>query len=120
MATSYDIETGRNASIVNAPTNENVMKIGHAAQQEDHEVSKWQAIKANYVNFGWCVYGIWALITIAFDGQAGGLVISIPQFRKDFGYPYDGGYVINATWQSAFSGGPVASYVHFRQALQIY
>jgi SP family general alpha glucoside:H+ symporter-like MFS transporter len=68
-----------------------------------------QAIKANYVNFLWCIYGIRALITIGFDNQAGGLVISIPQFRKDYGSPYKGGYVIDATWQSAFSGGPVAS-----------
>jgi hypothetical protein len=110
MSTNQDIEAAdRKASIVGAPTTEEVQHIGHAAQQEDHEESKWQAIKANYINFLWCVYGIWALITIGFDNQAGGLVISIPQFRKDFGYAYDGGYVINATWQSAFSGGPVAS-----------
>jgi hypothetical protein len=107
---SQDFERGRQASIVSAPDNSQLAQdTGHAAQQEDHNQTKWQAIKANYVNFLWCIYGIWALITIGFDNQAGGLVISIPQFRKDYGSPYNGDYVINATWQSAFSGGPVAS-----------
>jgi MFS transporter, SP family, general alpha glucoside:H+ symporter len=109
---SQDFERGRNASVISAPDKSQfVQDTGHAAQTEDHNLSKWQAIKANYVNFLWCIYGIWALITIGFDNQAGGLVISIPQFRKDYGSPYKGGYVINANWQSAFSGGPVASYV---------
>jgi SP family general alpha glucoside:H+ symporter-like MFS transporter len=94
---SQDFERGRNASVISAPDKSQfVQDTGHAAQTEDHNLSKWQAIKANYVGF---------------DNQAGGLVISIPQFRKDYGSPYKGDYVINANWQSAFSGGPVASYV---------
>jgi SP family general alpha glucoside:H+ symporter-like MFS transporter len=107
---SQDFERGRNASIISAPDNSQfVQDTGHAAQQEDHDQTKRQAINANYINFLWCIYGIWALITIGFDNQASGLAILIPQFRKDYGSPCKGGYVIDATWQSAFSGGPVAS-----------
>jgi hypothetical protein len=88
-----------------------VQESGHAAQQEDHNKSKWEAIKENPINFLWALYGAWALVVIAFDSQAGGIVISIPEFRKNYGYAFDGGYVINAGWQSAFSGGPAASSV---------
>jgi hypothetical protein len=86
-----------------------VQELGHAAQQEEHNKSKWEAIKENPINFLWALYGAWALVVIAFDSQAGGIVISIPEFRKNYGYAFDGGYVINADWQSAFSGGPAAS-----------
>lgn len=107
---SKDIEQGRNASLVDATDNSTlVQETGHAAQQADHNMSKWGAIKENPINTLWCVYGIWALIVIGFDNQAGGLVISIPQFRKDYGKAFEGEYVIDAQWQSAFSGGPVAS-----------
>lgn len=49
------------------------------------------------------------LILNSFENQAGGSVLGIPQFREDFGYAYNGGYVLPVEWQSAFSGGPVAS-----------
>jgi hypothetical protein len=37
-----------------------------------------------------------------FDGLAGGVVTSIAEFRKDFGYPYEGDYVVDANWQLGF------------------
>lgn len=109
---SRDIERGHNVSITGAADNsELVQETGHAVQQADHDMSKWEAIRENPINFLWCLYGVWALIVIGFDNQAGGLVVSIPQFRKDYGTAFKGGYVIDAQWQSAFSGGPVASSV---------
>lgn len=105
-----DVE--RRSSVVGANAdNVTVAEKGHASQQEDHEMTKWQAIKKNPINFAWTLFGVWTLIVISFDSQAGGLVISIPEFRKDYGHPYNGGYVVDATWQSAFSGGPTASSV---------
>ncbi|KAE8415273.1 MFS general substrate transporter [Aspergillus pseudocaelatus] len=46
-----------------------------------------------------------------FENQASGNILSIPQFRKDFGYYYQGDYVQSAQWQSAFNAAPTASYV---------
>lgn len=37
-----------------------------------------------------------------FDGLAGGVVVSIEQFRKDFGRPFAGDYVVDANWQLGF------------------
>ena len=45
----------------------------------------------------------------SYDNQAGGIFLSIPQFRKEFGFAYHGNYVLPANWQSAYSGGPTTS-----------
>lgn len=88
---------------------QHVEQIGHAAAAEDHEESALQAIKKRPMAFLWCVYAIYVLILTSFDNQAGGIVIGIPQFRKDFGSAFGGDYVLPAKWQSAYSGAPVAS-----------
>lgn len=37
-----------------------------------------------------------------FDGLAGGVVVSIAEFRKDYGTAYEGDYVVDADWQLGF------------------
>ncbi|KAK4936419.1 hypothetical protein LTR10_022693 [Elasticomyces elasticus] len=92
------------------PELEHIELSGHATQHEDHQQTRWQAVKANPKNVLWCLYGAWALICIGFDYDAGIIVLGVTEFRKDFGEPIAGGdYAINAAWQSAFSGGPSAS-----------
>lgn len=81
----------------------------HLANEEDHQMSKWQTIKNNPRLFFWCMYGVWLSMLVSYEGQAAGNVVGIPTFRKDFGYAYEGGYVLPANWQSAFSGGPTAA-----------
>jgi hypothetical protein len=45
------------------------------------------------------MYMFFICIMWGFDGLAGGVVTSIAEFRKDFGYPYAGDYVVDANWQ---------------------
>ncbi|KAI8654489.1 MFS domain-containing protein [Fusarium keratoplasticum] len=90
---------------------EHVEHIGHATAAEDHEEGPIKAIRNQPWAFLWCVYAIYTLMLTSFDNQAGGIVIGIPQFRKDFGSEFAGDYVLPARWQSAYSGGPVASAV---------
>ena len=85
------------------------VEAGHLANQEDHETTRWQAIKANPRVFAWCLYAVWLTILVSFENQATSIVIGIPQFRKDFGSYYDGNYVISAGWQSAFGAAPLAT-----------
>lgn len=84
-------------------------QLGHLANQEDHELSKIQAIKKHPWAFGWCLFAVWTILLVSFENQASGNILSIPQFRKDFGSYYNGDYVLSAKWQSAFSGAPIAS-----------
>jgi hypothetical protein len=38
-----------------------------------------------------------------YDAQIGGATLSVPSFRRDFGYTFEGQYVLPARWQSAFN-----------------
>ncbi|KAF9878323.1 MFS hexose transporter [Colletotrichum karsti] len=94
-----------------AAKGEHVEEIGHAAIAEDAEETPLQAIKNQPWAFAWCLYAIYVLVLTSFDNQAGGSILGIREFRKDFGSPYNGDYVLPAKWQSAYSGAPVASAV---------
>ncbi|KAF2033341.1 MFS general substrate transporter [Setomelanomma holmii] len=41
-------------------------------------------------------------IMFGFDSLAGGVGVSIVEFRKDFGHPYGGDYVVDTNWQLGF------------------
>jgi SP family general alpha glucoside:H+ symporter-like MFS transporter len=82
---------------------------GHTANQDDHDITALQAAKKHPMTVVWCSYAIWILVLNSFENQAGGSVLGIPQFRKDFGSKFGDEYVLSAAWQGAFSGGPVAS-----------
>ena len=81
----------------------------HIVNQQDHEKSKGQAIRDQPWAFFWCIFAIWTILLVSFENQASGIVVSIPQFRKDFGSFFEGDYVLDTTWQAVFSGAPVAS-----------
>jgi SP family general alpha glucoside:H+ symporter-like MFS transporter len=95
----------------NVVQEEKVEAIGHLTNQEDHQEGIIEGIKKRPLAFLWCVYAIWVILLTSFDNQAAGTVLGIPAFRKDFGTPYQGDYVLPAKWQSAYSGAPVASAV---------
>ena len=86
-------------------------RLAHLANREDHEIGKWRAIRQNPRAFLWCLYAVWTVLCVSFENQASGTVMGIPEFRKDFGFYYNGDYVLSTQWQGAFSGAPVASLV---------
>ena len=79
------------------------------SQTEKADETVLQAIRAQPKVFAWCIYAIFVTFLNSFDYNAAGSVISIPQFRKDFGYLYEGEWTLEADWQSAFSGGALAT-----------
>jgi hypothetical protein len=83
-------------------------QLGHLGNAEDHEMSKFGAIRKYPWAFVWCMYSVWVVLLVSFENQASGTVLGIPEFRKDFGSYVDGQYVINATWQGAITGVPSA------------
>lgn len=85
--------------------------LAHLANQEAHDETVLVALKKHPWTVAWCVYGIWILLLCAFDNTTGGSVVSIPWFRHDYGYAFEGDYVLPANWQSAYSGGPAAASV---------
>ena len=88
------------------------VNVGHLALQEAHEEGIRGAIRKHPWSLLWVVFAIWQCVAVSFDGQAGSAVLSIPTFRKDYGFmDATGQYELYAKWQSAYSGGPAAGQV---------
>ncbi|PKS11134.1 hypothetical protein jhhlp_002895 [Lomentospora prolificans] len=83
--------------------------LAHLANQEEREIGKIESIKRYPLAFAWSIFAVWCVLLVSFENQAAGNIISVPEFRKDFGYEFEGSYVLHANWQSAFQGAPVAS-----------
>lgn len=77
-------------------------------EEKSHFQSKRECIKRYPKTVGWSLVMMWIMIVVGFDNQAGGAVLSVPQFRKNFGIYYDDEYILTARWQSAIQGGPTA------------
>lgn len=110
MASTEDQKTG--ASHIETNLNDSQEVAAHATDFEDHNATIWQTIWQNPWACFWCIYACWTIILVAFETQASGAVVGIPQFRADFGFEFpkgSGEYVLPAGWQSAFSGAPSAS-----------
>ena len=97
-------------------------KLAHLDAQLEREKNVSQALKDSKRLMPYFIYGIWTIVCCSFDNSAGSVVLGIPQvgsycsvadsqFRKDFGYAFQGGYILPANWQSAFSGGPQAAQI---------
>jgi len=83
--------------------------LAHLSAQNDHDQTVSEALLASPWTIVWLCYGIWIIVCCSFDGNAGSIVVGIPKFREDFGYRYQGNWILPADWQSAFSGGPAAT-----------
>ena len=60
----------------------------------------------------WSAFVSMGVIMLAFDPQLLGNLYAMPQFRADFGYLYQGDYIISAPWQTGLSmGNPVGQVV---------
>ncbi|SPO04116.1 related to maltose permease [Cephalotrichum gorgonifer] len=83
--------------------------LANLASQEEHDMSRLEAIKAAPWAFVWCLFGAWCIVLASFQGMAGSTVFGIPQFRKDFGHEYNGEFILDGGWQSAIDGAPRAA-----------
>lgn len=97
---------------------ENENLAAKLAEINDQHKSKWQTIKEFPFAVFCVLVMIWTLILASFESQAGGIVVSIVQFRYHFGHLIEGGdpsntsdYVLDTSWQSALSGVPLAAQI---------
>ncbi|GJC88033.1 general alpha-glucoside permease [Colletotrichum liriopes] len=105
-----DMEKKDHAAHLEHP-NEAQSQLANLGNQEEHDLGKWESFRKYPKASFWCIYAVWCVLVLSFENQAGGSILSIPEFRKDFGHLYEGDYVLDAKWQSAFNGAPVASAV---------
>lgn len=83
--------------------------LASLANEEEHETGKLACIRKYPFACAWCFYSVFVILLSSFENQASGIILGIPRFRQDFGSRYGDEYVINAEWQAAFQGAPVAS-----------
>ncbi|EFX05667.1 maltose permease [Grosmannia clavigera kw1407] len=83
--------------------------LGRIAESQEHQLNMLQAIRKQPLVFAWAFFANVTCLLVSFENQAGGTVLSIPEFRKDFGYAFEGSYVLETKWQSAFYGGGIAA-----------
>lgn len=95
-------------------------QTGHRVNAEDHELTKWQAIKKYPWACAWTRFAIWMVLLVSFENQASGNILGIPKFREDFGSLVDGNYVLDPNWQSGFTAAPIASYVPSRPSARAH
>ncbi|KAK0125363.1 hypothetical protein ONS96_009211 [Cadophora gregata f. sp. sojae] len=70
---------------------------------EPATISIRETIQGNGAVLWWAFFFAMSVIGWGFDAQVNGAMISVPAFRRDFGYLFEGQYVIPADWQSAFN-----------------
>ncbi|KAH7419235.1 maltose permease [Cadophora sp. MPI-SDFR-AT-0126] len=70
---------------------------------EPATISIREAIQGNGAVLWWTFFFAMSAIGWGFDAQVNGAMISVPAFRRDFGYLFEGQYVIPADWQSSFN-----------------
>jgi hypothetical protein len=105
-------------STVGTEDADSTSQLGLMASAENHNMGKLASFRKYPWACAWCIYTVWVVLLVSFENQAAGNVIGIPEFRKDFGKEFviEHGkgevkvtYLIDAHWQSAFQGAPVAS-----------
>ncbi|KAG8216575.1 general substrate transporter [Butyriboletus roseoflavus] len=69
----------------------------------DHALTPLEAMHTHWRAFLWCLFMCIGALLWGYDAQVGGGLLSVPQFRTDFGYIYQGQPVLPASWQSAFN-----------------
>ncbi|KAH6724133.1 maltose permease [Leptodontidium sp. 2 PMI_412] len=74
-----------------------------APPTEPATISLREAIQGNGSVLWWTFFFAMSAIGWGFDAQVNGAMISVPAFRRDFGYLFEDQYVIPADWQSAFN-----------------
>lgn len=96
--------------VANIGTEQDV-HVGDLANLEEHRGSPLQAIRRRPFASAWTLFAVFACLLVSFENQAAGMVLAIPRFRQDFGHPHGDDFVLDADWQSAFYGGPIAAAV---------
>ncbi|KAL9096894.1 MAG: hypothetical protein Q9165_000858 [Trypethelium subeluteriae] len=76
--------------------------------EAEHDLSFFQAVKLYPKAVAWSMYFSLGVIMLAFDPQLLGNLYATNAFKRDFGYEYQGSYIISAPWQTALSmGNPI-------------
>lgn len=111
--TAKDIETCQDATPDKAATFEEETARGFdATTQHEHSSTIFEVITLYRGAILWSVFFCIGQLMTAFDPQVMGNLFAIPAFQNDFGYLFDGQYIISAPWQTGLlMGVPIGQVV---------
>ncbi|KAK3679030.1 hypothetical protein LTR78_001483 [Recurvomyces mirabilis] len=82
------------------------------ATEHEHDMSFFEAVKLYPTAVFWSFFFSLGIIMTAFDPQLLGNLYATPAFQRDFGYLYEGSYIVSAPWQTGLSmGSPIGQVV---------
>ncbi|XMA12852.1 hypothetical protein WAI453_005643 [Rhynchosporium graminicola] len=82
------------------------------ATEVEHQMGFFEATKLYPGAVGWSIFFSLGIIMTAFDPQLLGGMYATPSFQKDFGYLFEGEYIISAPWQTGLGmGNPIGQCV---------
>jgi len=90
------------ASFEKGPQYGNLTALAQAAATEK-ALKPSRAVLVYWKATFWCLFMCMGALLWGYDSQVGGGLLSVPSFRRDFGFESDGGYILAARWQSAFN-----------------
>lgn len=80
----------------------------HHSIESEEQLSFIDAAKRYPGAIGWSVFFSLGIIMTAFDSQLLGNLYATPAFQRDFGYLFNGRYIISAEWQTMLGmGSPI-------------
>ncbi|KAK5116998.1 hypothetical protein LTR62_006719 [Meristemomyces frigidus] len=85
---------------------------GEEVRKAEHDLCFFEALKLYPTAVFWSFFFSLGIIMTAFDPQLLGNLYATPAFQKDFGYLYNGSYIVSAPWQTGLSmGNPIGQVV---------
>ena len=108
-----DIEDSKqHPGIIASASIEEIGEEAKTATDKEHAMSFREVMALYPKAAGWSIFFSLGVIMTAFDPQLLGNLYATPAFQKDFGYLYDGSYIISAPWQTGLSmGSPIGQVV---------
>ncbi|KAK2782727.1 hypothetical protein FQN52_000757 [Onygenales sp. PD_12] len=83
-----------------------------AATAKEHSLDVRTALKLYPKAAAWSFFFSLGVIMTGFDPQIIANLYGVPKFQRDFGYPFEDGWLISAAWQSGLSmGSPIGQVV---------
>ncbi|RDL29945.1 putative maltose permease [Venustampulla echinocandica] len=95
--------------------NVSVKEIGNDARlatEIEHQMTFMEGLRLYPASIGWSAFFSLGVIMTAFDPQLLGSLYATPAFQKDFGYLFEGSYIISAPWQTGLGmGNPIGQVI---------
>ncbi|KAK5321538.1 hypothetical protein LTR70_004093 [Exophiala xenobiotica] len=107
-----DTSTRKDGLAVDSASIDDLNAEARMAADKEHNLTFIEAVKSYPTAVAWALFFSLGVIMAAFDPQLLGNLYATPAFQRDFGYLYEGKYIIPASWQTGLSmGSPLGQVV---------